>query len=112
MANRQRSSCIPARRPECLVKTMIPKRSFLLTAIAIFLFGMGGLLTTASAQTFSISGTVNPAVSGNGATVTLSGTPVQLVQSAPGSALGGNSSATVSFGAASAAGDTIVLFAR
>jgi hypothetical protein len=62
--------------------------------------------------TDSISGTISPPASGNGATVGLSGAAPVLVQSAPGSSLTGNSSGTVSFSAPSVAGDTIVLFVR
>jgi hypothetical protein len=62
--------------------------------------------------TDSISGTITPPASGNGATVGLSGAAPVLVQSAPGSSLTGNSSGTVSFSAPSVAGDTIVLFVR
>jgi hypothetical protein len=63
-------------------------------------------------QTYSISGTISPASSGSGTSVALSGPVPVLVQSAHGSAATGSSSATVSFGAASAAGDTIVVFTK
>jgi Bacterial Ig-like domain (group 2) len=62
--------------------------------------------------TDSISGTISPPASGNGATVGLSGAAPVQVQSAPGSSLTGNSSGTVSFSTPSVAGDTIVLFVR
>src|SRR5467141_163087 len=62
--------------------------------------------------TYPIAGTLSPASSGRGATVTLSGTVPLLVQSAPGASSTGTSSSTVSFGTPSAAGDTIVLFVR
>jgi hypothetical protein len=67
-------------------------------------------LSNTGGQSYSISGTISPASIGSGTSVALSG-PV-LVQSAHGSAATGNSSATVSFGAVSAAGDTIVVFTR
>ena len=66
----------------------------------------------AQSGTDSISGTISPPASGNGATVGLSGAAPVLVQSAPGSSLTGNSSGTVSFSTPSVAGDTIVLFVR
>ncbi len=69
-------------------------------------------LPDAGAQTYSISGTISPSSSGSGTTLTLSAPAPVLVQSAHGSNASGNSSATVSFGAASKAGSTIVVFAR
>jgi IPT/TIG domain-containing protein len=71
-----------------------------------------GTSATSYTVTFSISGTISPASSGSGAAVTLSGGPPVLARSAHGSSSTGHSSGTVSFGAASAAGDTIVLFLR
>ncbi len=67
---------------------------------------------TSPNQTYSISGTLSPASSGSGATVTLTGGVPVLVQSAPGAATPGASSVSVSFGGSNAPGDTIVLFAR
>jgi hypothetical protein len=69
-------------------------------------------LSPSSGQTYSVSGTLSPASNGSGASVILSKAVPVLVQSAPGAANSGASSATVSFGAVSAAGDTILLFAR
>ncbi len=69
-------------------------------------------LPNAGGQTYSISGTISPASSGSGTTVTLSAPAPALLQSAHGSSGSGNSSATVSFGSASRAGSTIVVFAR
>jgi hypothetical protein len=63
-------------------------------------------------QTYSVSGTISPASAGSGTSVALSGPVPVLVQSAHGSAATGSSSATVSFGVVSAAGDTIVVFTK
>ena len=71
-----------------------------------------GTSATNFTVTYSISGTITPAASGTGSTVTLSGVPPVLVRSARGSNFTGNSSAKATFGAASAAKDTIVLFVR
>lgn len=61
---------------------------------------------------YSISGTIRPASSGSGTSVTLTGLTPALVQSAPGEAVVGSTSATFSFGAPSQPGDTIILFTR
>jgi hypothetical protein len=73
--------------------------------------GLLGMVVAAEASN-SISGTISPASIGSGATMTLSGPVPALVQSAHGSAATGSTSATVSFGAAPAAGDTIVVFTK
>jgi hypothetical protein len=73
--------------------------------------GLLGMVVAAEAS-YSISGTISPATSGSGAALTLSGPVPVLVQSAHGSAATGSTSATVSFGAAPAAGDTIVVFTK
>jgi hypothetical protein len=67
---------------------------------------------TAIPQTYSIAGTVSPASSGSGTALALTGAAPLLVQSARGSAASGFSSVTASFGTASAAGDTILVFVR
>ena len=70
------------------------------------------LLGTGAAPTFAISGVISPATSGNGATVALRGTVPVLVRGAHGSGSGGSNSATVTFSAPSAPGNTIVVFVR
>ncbi|HZQ51577.1 MAG TPA: carboxypeptidase regulatory-like domain-containing protein [Bryobacteraceae bacterium] len=69
-------------------------------------------LPNAGAQSYSISGNISPASNGNGTSLALSAPSPILVQSAHGSAATGSTSATVSFGAASGAGNTIVIFSK
>jgi hypothetical protein len=93
------------RRLRCLSRFFLLGLRLLSTLLCV--------VVAAESATYSISGTISPASLGSGAAVTLtSGAVPALVQSAPGSNSSGNSSATVSFGSASAAGDTILLFAR
>jgi hypothetical protein len=74
--------------------------------------GINFTAATSVSQTYSIQGTISPGSTGGGSSVALSGAVPVLVQSAHGSSGAGNSSVTVSFGAAAAAGHTIVLFSR
>jgi hypothetical protein len=82
------------------------------TVNAANLTGINFTATTSVTQTYSIQGTISPGSTSSGSSVALSGAVPVIVQSAHGSAGTGNSSATVSFGAAAGAGHTIVLFTR